>query len=71
MAQQFSFKKGYESLTIGDAKEAKMRIMEALNIKNRMSWSQRLNGIYEPRISEYNAITEIFKSYGITDIWGE
>ena len=71
MAQQFSFKKGFVALPVSKSKEVKKEIMEALKINNRQTWNRRLNGEPEPKISEYNAITEIFHSYGITDIWGE
>lgn len=65
----YSFKKGWEQLPIGKMKEARSRIMEALAINTRMAFLTRLNGKVEPKVTEYQKLIEIFKSYGITEIW--
>lgn len=68
---KFSFKKGYDQVQRKDLESVKQEIMSALEINNRMSWNDRLNGNVEPRISEHRAIEEIFNKRGITEIWGE
>lgn len=67
----FSFKKGYRQLPVSKTKEVREDIMEALKIKGRMTWYDRLNGRIEPRVSEAQKIENIFISHNITDIWGE
>jgi len=69
----FSFKKGYGQVQRKDAPEVRKKIMQALklNLKSRGSWKLRLDGKVEPKVTEADAIIEIFKEYGITDIWGE
>ena len=40
----------------------------------KKGWNQLPQAIYgkcEPKVSEAQAIEEIFHSYGITDIWGD
>lgn len=66
----FSFKKGYQQVQQKDAKDVRKKIMTALNLTSRRSWGLRLNGIIEPKVSEAQAIENIFNEYGITDIWG-
>ena len=66
----FSFIKGWMQLRQIDTEAVKARIMEALGITTRTSWSNRLNGHIEPKVSEVRAIEAIFADYGITDIWG-
>lgn len=71
ITSSFSFKKGYGQISVKDAKAIKRRIMSALNLKGDKSWYNRLNGKVEPKVSEAEKIEQIFKSYNITDIWGE
>ncbi|MEG1899429.1 MAG: hypothetical protein RR183_07120 [Bacteroidales bacterium] len=68
---KYSFKKGYNQVPVSKSKEIKKLIMSALNISTTPSWSARLKGDIEPKISEYNAIEKIFREIGITDIWGK
>lgn len=68
---KFSFKKGFGQLQVKDVSDVKSEISIALNIRNRTTWYNRLNGDVEPKISEVTAIEEIFKRKGITQIWGE
>lgn len=70
MMGNFSFKKGYQQVQQKDAKDVRQKIMTALNLTSRRSWGLRLNGIIEPKVSEAQAIENIFNEYGITDIWG-
>jgi len=68
---EFSFQKGWEQVTIGQAKEVKAEIMMKLGITTNSNWLQRLKGNVEPKISEAHNIESVFNKYGITDIWGE
>lgn len=67
----FSFKKGWSQLPVGKSAEVKKKIIVALDLKCDTSFYPRLNGSYEPRLSEARAIEEIFAEYGITEVWGE
>lgn len=67
----FSFKKGFRQLPVSKTKEVQASIMEALQIKGRMTWYDRLNGKVEPRMTEAERIEDIFFLYGITEVWGE
>ena len=67
----FSFKKGYRQLPVNQTQIVREAIIEALQIKGRMTWYNRLNGLVEPRVSEAQKIESIFSNYNITDIWGE
>ncbi len=67
----FSFKKGWNQLPVGKLAEVRDKIMGALNLKCTTSFYPRLNGDYEPKISEARAIEAIFAEYGIKEVWGE
>lgn len=69
--EPFSFLKGYNQVPVKHAKEVKKSIMDALGIKNRVAWYQRLYGNVEPRVSEAAAIEKIFEKYGIKEVWGK
>lgn len=66
----FSFRKGWNQLTVEQSRKVRDKIISALNLKYRTSFYYRLNGNCEPTVSEAKAIEKIFKSYGIKDIWG-
>lgn len=68
---KFSFKKGFNQVQIGQSSEVKEKLMAALSITTRASWSARLNGQIEPKVSEAQAIEKVFAEYKIKDIWGE
>lgn len=68
--EMFSFLKGYNQIPVAKVAEVKSKILQALNLKTRVSWYQRLYGNVEPRISEVKAIESIFSEYGIEDVWG-
>ena len=70
MGESFSFKKGWDKLPKAVAPEVRARIMEALELKTVSSFYPRLNGAYEPKMTEAKKIEAIFSEYGITDIWG-
>jgi hypothetical protein len=67
---EFSFRKGWYQVKQGEARDVRAKIMSALNIATRMAFIDRLNGKYEPRVTEAKAIESIFAEHGITDIWG-
>lgn len=71
MDNRFSFKKGWKQLPRCAMTEVRSKIISALELKTVPAFYPRLNGTVEPKISEAQAIEEIFHSYGITDIWGE
>ena len=63
--KKWSFKEAFHSLPHKEMPIVRKEIEKALNIKAQMSWYNRLNGLIEPRISEYLAIQRIFKKRGI------
>ena len=67
---EFSFQLGFSQVRQRDIADVKHKIMVALHISTRSSWAARLNGLVEPKISEAKAIEDIFKEYGIKNIWG-
>ncbi len=67
----FSFKKGWNQLPVSKVAEVREKIMKVLNLKCQTSFYPRLNGDYEPKISEARAIEAIFAEYGIREVWGE
>lgn len=68
---KFSFAKGFGQVQLKDADEVKAKIMAVFEIKNRTSWSDRLNGRIEPTVSQHESVEQVFHSLGITDIWDE
>ena len=71
MDNKFSFQRGWSQVRRCDQQAVKSELLTAMNINNRVSFYERLNGMIEPRITEYEAIVQIFAKYGITDVWGE
>lgn len=69
---EFAFKRGLDHVPLGKVKQAKKELMEALNITTRVSWSKRLRGLIEPKVTEAEAIEQVFARYGIKkdQIWG-
>ena len=51
--------------------EVRLRIMDALGLQTRNTFYIRLRGKIEPKVSEAEKIENIFKEYGITEVWGE
>ena len=64
-----AFRRGYEQLSLAEAKAVKDEIMSALGVTSRPGWAARLNGTVEPRLSEARRIEKIFARRGITDVW--
>lgn len=71
MAKKFPFKKGWNQLPKVKINECRDKIMAALAMDAKSSFYARLNGDVEPKFSEALIIEDIFRDYGITDIWGE
>lgn len=69
--QKYSFRRGMNQVPMGKVQEVRLKIMDVLGIKTRAAYHYRLQGKIIPLVNEYDAITEIFHEYGITDIWGE
>lgn len=69
--EQFSFEKGWMQIKNGDIRECRDKIMNAIGIKTRVAWHNRLRGDVEPKISEVKAIESVFAEYGITEVWGK
>lgn len=71
--KRFSFQKGYDQLPAGRVKEVRGELFKALGISrgSRKAFLMRLRGETEPKVREAEAIEEIFRAEGITDIWGE
>jgi len=68
---RFSFRSGFAQVRRKDAAAVKRDIMEVFGIKSRTSWYLRMNGNYEPKVSEVDAVNEIFRRYGVrSNIWG-
>lgn len=67
----FAFKKGYGQLQHKDLSAARLELMEALGVNNRMSLSNYMRGDIEPKVRQAEAVEAVFAKYGITEIWGE
>ena len=65
-----SFKPGWEQLTKKQAVLVRNEIMEILNLTYD-GFYKRMRGEVEPKVSEAVAIENVFKKYGITNIWGK
>lgn len=68
--EKFSFLKGFRQVPVGVVAEVRDKIVKALDLKSRTSFYNRLYGVSEPKITEYQAIEKVFSEYGITDCWG-
>jgi len=68
---RFAFKKGWGQVPHEKTKEVRERIMTALGLQARNNFYIRLRGKIEPKVSEAEKIEEIFREYGITEVWGE
>jgi len=68
---KYSFKKGFGQVQNKDLPAIRIELMKALGVANRMSLSLYLNGKIEPKVGQADAVTKVFKKYGIIEIWGE
>ena len=66
-----SCKKGYMQIRKCDEEKFRAEFMEMFGLRSRLSFYNRINGRTEPKLSEIQKISALFKKYGVTDIWGE
>jgi len=66
----YAFLKGYNQVQRMHLVLVKKEIMEALGLRARTNWYLRLYGKVVPKVSEAKTIEEIFKKYGIIEVWG-
>lgn len=66
----FSFRRGYNQLTADEARTLRVEIINALDL-TRNGFYRRLRGEVEPKITEAEKIESLFRSYNISDIWGD
>lgn len=67
---RYSFLKGWRQLKLEDVTTCRVRLMQALDIRTRMSFCRRRAGKVIPTWPEKEAIERVFASFGVTDIWG-
>lgn len=69
--ERHSFTKGWGQVSIGMMEVVKQELIKILSIRNEMMWWRRINGkgCRPLSFAEVVAIEEVFKKYGITDIW--
>jgi len=70
MDKELSFKKGWYKVPQGKVAAARIKIMSVTGVTTRVAFLNRLNGTVNHTDEERSAIEEIFKSIGITEIWG-
>ena len=67
----YGFLKGYKQLPVARIEQFTNELAVILNCKmSKVTFYKRLKGEIEPKASEDFAITRLFNSYGITEIWG-
>ena len=64
-----SFVIGWNKLPKEDSAAVKEEIKVVLGIKSDPQLYRRMKGVPEPTVSEAEAITRIFNSHGIVNIW--
>lgn len=65
-----SFINGYNQVPKGKVNEVKEKIMQSLSVNANSSFFERMNGKKSWNKAEIEAVTAIFKEYGITNnIW--
>lgn len=67
----YSFIKGYEKLTIVQARELRSILMKQLGITSSVEWSKRKNNWRNIPVWAYNLITAEFANFDIdeNDVW--
>ncbi len=68
---KFAFKKGWDQVPKGKAKDVKRRIKAALGITSDGAFYARMKGTPEPTVSQHREVSDIFRKTGITDPWGD
>lgn len=68
--KHYSFKKSYQKISVGEIAAVKTKLWASLNIKNRASFSRKLNnGFIDPRLSVIEAVNNVFKEHKIENAW--
>ena len=67
--KKIGFLKGIGQIKEKDSAVVRNELMEALGVISRMSLSNYSRGLIEPKVSQANAIEQVFNKYGITEIW--
>lgn len=68
---EYSFYKGWLQVKLGDAEEVRAKLMAVFNTDKLNVFYHRIQGRTELKHSYVVGVEEVFKQYGITDIWGE
>ena len=69
--QAQGFRRGLLQVRMGDFKQVRGELMEALGVRNRTSLAEYASGRRELRVSQAAAVESLFNRYGVTNIWGE
>ena len=65
------FRKGLLQIRMGDFKQAREDLMEALGVRNRNSLAEYASGRQEMKVTQAEAVESVFNRYGVTkNIWG-
>lgn len=64
-----SFIIGWKKLPKESSAAVKEEIKVILGIKSDPQFYRRMKGVPEPTVSEAEAITRIFNTYGVVDVW--
>ncbi len=64
-----SFIIGWKKLPKESSAAVKEEIKVVLGIKSDPQFYRRMKGVPEPTVSEAEAITRIFKTHGVVDVW--
>ena len=68
---QEGFAKGAAQIKYGEFQKFKREAMKALGLHARIQFYNYRDGKVEPKASKAAALEEVFKKYGITEIWGK
>ena len=68
--ENFSFQLGWSQVMNGDIPKIRKELMNALGVKTRAAFLNRMKGDVEPKVSEAKVIEEIFAKYGVKNVWG-
>lgn len=69
--ENFRFRRGYGQVQQKDIPKVREELMQALGVNNKMSLSNYMRGMIEPKVGQVKGVEEVFARYGIADIWGD
>ena len=69
--ESYSFQKGWFQVRQADIAKVRAKIMTMFGISTRNAFYNRLNGEIVPNVDEFVELENIFREFGITDIWGK